>query len=128
MNSIESIKLLKENIQDEIDNELNRIVCEFKDYVTKEHENNPKFTLIEGICTRFNYGSKDNTYFWCYLPNDIKFIHNNKICKTNMIFFNDELKCWCVYNRDIKTHLEFNEMDTDSQIAMLEMLENHLGL
>ena len=45
-----------------------------------------------------------------------------------MIFYNDELNWWYVYNRDNKQYVEFDEMDTDSQIAMLEMLENYLKL
>ena len=128
MDNIESIKLLKENIQDNIHNELNKLVCAFKDYVIVEHDNNPKYTLVGGICTRINYGCKDNIYFWCYLPSDVKFIHNNKIWISNMIFYNDELNWWYVYNRDNKQYVEFDEMDTDSQIAMLEMLENYLEL
>ena len=39
-----------------------------------------------------------------------------------MIFYNNKLNCWYVYNRDNDKYVEFNEMDTDGQIAMLEML------
>lgn len=127
MDNIESIKILKENIQNEIIIELNRQVCKFKDYVIVEHDDNQKFTLVGGICTRINYGCKDNKYFWCFLPDDIKFIHNNKKWISNMIFYNDELKWWYVYNRDNKQYVEFDSLDTDSQIAMLEMLENILN-
>ena len=97
------------------------------DYVSVEHDNNPKFTLVEGICTRINYGSKDKTYFWCYLPKDIQFIHLNNIWRTNMIFYSDRADWWFVYNRDNKQYVEFDEMDIDNQISMLEMLENILN-
>lgn len=120
--NIDSIKLLKENIQNEIDKELNRLVDPLKDYISIEHSDNPKFILVDNICTRINYGQKDNTYFWIYLPKDIIFIHLNKIWITNMIFYNNKLNCWYVYNRDNDKYVEFNEMDTDGQIAMLEML------
>lgn len=128
MDNIESIKLLKENIRDNIYKEMNKLVSIFKDYVIVEHDNNPKYTLIGGICTRINYGSKDNEYFWCYLPEDVKFIHKNKVWRSNMIFYDDNIKWWYIYNRDNKQYVEFGEMDTDSQIAMLEMLKNHLKL
>lgn len=127
MGNIESIKSLKENIQNEIYKELENLVPKLMDYVSVEHDNNPKFTLVEGICTRINYGSKANTYFWCYLPKDIQFIHLNKIWRTNMIFYSDRADWWFVYNHDNKQYVEFDEMDIDNQIAMLEMLENILN-
>ena len=65
---IESIRILKGNLQNNIDEELNRIIIDFKEYVSVEHDDNPKFTLVDGICTRINYGCKDERYFWCYLP------------------------------------------------------------
>lgn len=125
---IESIRNLKGNLQNNIDEELNRIIIDFKEYVSVEHDDNPKFTLVDGICTRINYGCKDETYFWCYLPNDINFIHLNKIWRSNMIFYDNKLNWWYVYNRDNKQYVEFGELDIDSQIAMLEMLKNHLNL
>lgn len=128
MYNIESIKLLKGNLQNEIDKELNRIIIKFKEYVCVEHEDNPKFTLVDGICTRINYGCKDNIYFWYYLPGDVIFTHKNKIWRSNVIFYNNNLNWWYVYNRDNKQYIEFGEMDTDSQIKMLEMLENNLEL
>ena len=45
-----------------------------------------------------------------------------------MIFYDNKLNWWYVYNRDNKQYVEFGELDTDSQIAMLEMLKNHLNL
>jgi hypothetical protein len=128
MDSIEVIKLMKEDVRDEINRELRRLTTKFKDYVSVDHEYNPKFTLVDGICTRINYGCKDDTYFWCYLPDDVNFIHLNKIWISNMIFYNSKLNWWYVYNRDNKQYVEFNEMDTDSQIKMLEMFKKHLGL
>ena len=127
MGNIESIKSLKENIQNEIYKELENLVPKLMDYVSVEHDNNPKFTLVEGICTRINYGSKAKTYFWCYLPKDIQFIHLNTIWRTNMIFYSDRADWWFVYNRDNKQYVEFDEMDIDNQISMLEMLENILN-
>ena len=128
MNIIEQIKLQKENIRKDINKELNSLKDNFKTYVSIEHEDYPKYIFAEGICTRINYGCKENRYFWCYLPNDVLFIHLNKIWRTNMIFYDNQLDCWFVYNRDIDKYVSFDEMDTDSQIKMLENLKNNVKL
>ena len=128
MDIIEQIKLQKENIRKDINKELNSLKDNFKTYVSIEHEDYPKYIFVEGICTRINYGCKENRYFWCYLPNDVLFIHLNKIWRTNMIFYDNQLYCWFVYNRDIDKYVSFDEMDTDSQIKMLENLKNNVKL
>ena len=58
----------------------------------------------------------------------LRFTHKNKIWRSNVIFYNNNLNWWYVYNRDNKQYVEFGEMDTDNQIKMLEMLENNLEL
>ena len=45
-----------------------------------------------------------------------------------MIFYDNKLNWWYVYNRDNKQYVEFGELDTDAEITMLEMLKNHLNL
>ena len=44
-----------------------------------------------------------------------------------MIFYSDRDDWWFVYNHDNKQYVEFDEMDIDIQITMLEMLENILN-
>lgn len=128
MDIIEQIKLQKENIRKDINKELNNLKDNFKKYVSIENEDYLKYIFVEGICTRINYGCKENRYFWCYLPNDVLFIHLNKIWRTNMIFYDNQLDCWFVYNRDIDKYVSFDDMDTDSQIKMLENLKNNVKL
>jgi hypothetical protein len=74
---------------------------------------------------RNNFGYKDGNYY-CYLPEFVEFIHRYKIWKTDIIIYNENSNWWYVYNTETKKQLEFNELDTDAQIKMLELLENRL--
>jgi hypothetical protein len=56
----------------------------------------------------------------------VEFIHRYKIWKTDVIVYNENFNWWYVYNTENKEQLEFNELDTDAQIKMLELLENRL--
>lgn len=157
MDKMEEIKLLKRNLRDEIYQEIMRLVNKFKEYVSVDHPENPKHTIIEGICVRINYGVVDSETFWpleiplnrgerknyyCYLPNKVEFINQYSKWCSNLIFYNDEIGAWYVYNNDhsrklweteypkeLDNHEKIaciNELDTDSQIAFLELLETLL--
>ena len=138
MDGTEKIKLLKENIREEIDKEMRSLVNKFKEYVTTEHPDNPKHVMIEGVWYRNNYGVVDSKPFWppeipldrgerknyyCYLSDHVYFIHLYRIWRSNVIFYNDEIGGWYVYDSDNKQYIEFDGLDTDTQIKMLEMLK-----
>lgn len=127
MDSIESIKTLKESIHNEIAREMNRLIPKFKKYVCEEHSNDTKHVFIEGIWHRNNYGYKDN-YYYCYLSDFVQFIHNYSIWRIDVIFYNDKLNWWFVYDKEKEKYTEYNELDTDSQIALLELLKKRLGI
>ena len=127
MDSIESIKVLQETIQNEIARELNLLIPKFKKYVSEEHLNNPKHVFIEGIWHRNNYGYKDNCHY-CYLSDFVQFIHNYNIWRIDVIFYNDELNWWFVYDKEKEKYTEYNELDTDSQIVLLELLKKRLEI
>lgn len=141
MDSIETIKDLKKNLREEIDKEMRSLVGKFKDYVTTEHPDNPKHITIEGIWYRNNYGVVDSKPFWppeiplnrgerknyyCYLSEYVQFIHRNRIWRSDVIFYNDEIGGWFVYDRENKKYTGFEELDTDAQIKMLEMLKKRI--
>ena len=127
MDSIESIKVFKKSIHNEIAREMNRLIPKFKKYVSEEHSNNPKHVFIEGIWHRNNYGYKDN-YYYCYLSDFVQFIHNYNIWRIDVIFYNDKLNRWFVYDKEKEDYTEYNELDTDSQIALLELLKKRLEI
>ena len=157
MDKIEAVKLLKKNLREEIDREMMRLVNKFKEYVSVDHPDNPKHTIIEGICTRINYGVVDSDSFWppeitlsggerknyyCFLLNKVEFINKHTKWRSNLIFYNDEIGAWYVYNNDHSRDLWETEypkeldnhekiacikdLDTDSQIEFLELLETLL--
>jgi hypothetical protein len=126
MNSIETIKDQKRNLRKDIDKRMRGLVEKFKEYVSVDtHVGFPKHLMIEGIWYRNNFGYKDGNYY-CYLPEFVEFIHRYKIWKTDIIIYNENSNWWYVYNTETKKQLEFNELDTDAQIKMLELLENRL--
>lgn len=141
MDSIETIKDLKENLREEIDKEMRSLVGKFKDYVVVEHPDNPKPIMIEGVWYRNNYGVVDSKPFWppeiplnrgerknyyCYLSDYVQFIHRYRIWRSDVIFYNDEIGGWFVYDRENKEYTGFEELDTDAQIKMLEMLKRFI--
>ena len=126
MDSIETIKDLKRSLQKDIDKRIRGLVDKFKEYVSVDnHVGFPKHLMIEGMWYRNNFGYKDGNYY-CYLPEFVEFIHRYKIWKTDIIIYNENSNWWYVYNTETKKQLEFNELDTDAQIKMLELLENRL--
>jgi hypothetical protein len=45
-----------------------------------------------------------------------------------VIFYNDKLNWWFVYDKEKEKYTEYNELDTDSQIALLELLKKRLEI
>ena len=106
MSNIDIIKLSKKNLQEEIMKEMMNLVDKFKEYVTVDHTKYSKYQIIEGICTKINYGIIKNNYpdlplklfenkesnnYYCFLPEKIEFF--NKYSSTrkwysNLIFYN----------------------------------------
>ena len=126
MDSIETIKDLKRSLRKDIDKRIRSLVDKFKEYVSVDnHAGFPKHLIIEGMWHRNNYGYKNGNYY-CYLPEFVEFIHRRKIWKADIIIYNENFNWWYVYNKETKEQLEFNELDTDAQIKMLELLENRL--
>ena len=124
---IEEFKELKRTIRDDIEIKMNNLVHKFKEYVAVDHSNDSKYQMIEGICTRINYGCENNRYYYYWLAPDIQFIVNNSLWRAYAIYYDDKHKLWCVYNKDKNDFAEFNEMDTDTQIKMLEQVYKILG-
>jgi hypothetical protein len=162
MSNIDKIKLSKENLQKEIMKEMMNLVDKFKEYVSVDHTKYPKYQIIEGICTKINYGiikndypelplklfeNRENNNYYCFLPEKIEFL--NKYSSTrkwysNLIFYNEKLNCWFVYNNDKMGSWsgyeedclkkidedkvdEFTSLDIETQIAFLEQLEKLLN-
>lgn len=158
MGNVDKIKLLKDNLREEIEKDMMNLVHKFKEYVRVDHDDNPKYEQGKYNVTRINYGIKKHIYpdipqslenveddnYYCYLPNSIKFIYNNKLLNTNLVFYNNKSNFWFVYNCDHfqkkfslskldtldldieENFVEFNCLDTDTQIEFLEQLENIL--
>ncbi len=113
MDSIEKIKISKKNLEDEISKEMDSLVDYFKSYVTVDHVKYSKYQIIEGICTKINYGiikndypnypifdSKEDNNYYCFLPEKIKFYnkYTHSEWYTNLIVYNDKLNYWFIYN------------------------------
>jgi hypothetical protein len=161
MDNIDKIKLSKKNLQDEIMKEIVGLVDIFKAYVTVNHTRYPKYQIIEGICTKVNYGiikndypdlplklfeNRENNNYYCFLPEKIEFFNRYSSTRkwySNLIFYNEKLNCWFVYNNDkidswrgfegdclkkidYENVEEFTSLDIETQIAFLEQLENLL--
>lgn len=159
MDSIEKIKIAKKTLQDDILKAMMNLVGMFKEYVTVDHTQYPKHQIVEGICTKINYGiikndypniplqifeNKEDNNYYCFLPEKIEFYnkYSNSKWYTNLIFYNNKLNCWFVYNIVVKSwwgedHLclkniesdkveEFTSLDIETQIKFLDQLENLL--
>ena len=90
MSNIDKIKLSKESLQEEIMKEMMSLVDKFKEYVSVDHSKNPKYIMVEGVCSKINYGIVEDVYpntpsqlfgnevgnnYYCYLPNKIYFLN-----------------------------------------------------
>ena len=161
MDNIDKIKLAKQNLQDEILKEMMSLVDTFKEYVTVDHATYSKYQIVEGICTKINYGiikndypdlplkifeSKEDNNYYCFLPKKIEFYNrysNTRKWYSNLIFYNNKLNCWFVYNNDKLCSWrgfeedclknieedrveEFTSLGIETQIAFLEQLKKLL--
>ena len=122
MDYIEPIKDLRDRLREQIDKQMRSLVSKFKDYVVVNHPDNPKYQMIEGLCTRINYGCEGNRYYYYWLAPFVEFIHLHRLWSVYAIFYDDKLKWWFVYDKEKRAYTEFNELDTDAQIQMLELL------
>ena len=123
MEDLVKIENLKEKVREEIVLAMRRRVEDFKYYVTcnKNYEH-PEREFIKDK----DYGCKDGKYYYWSLPNAVQFIYQNSHWCSNGIFFNDKIKCWFVRDKDKKGPVTFEALDTDSQIACLEMLDHFI--
>lgn len=123
---ISKIELLQRKTREQLVLTMWRAVDYFKDYVTEdEHDNYPKEVSIKGK-VRTNYGCEKDNYYYCFLPGFVQFIYENSYWRSDLIFFDDKIKCWFVYDGDKKEYVTFAALDTDSQIAFYKMLDRLL--
>jgi hypothetical protein len=124
---MESIKYLREDLQNEIEQKMADLTEGFKSYTIGDHKNYPKHVITDGVWYRNNYGRDQNENFYVYLPDFVTFIYKNKVWNCDVIYYNDNNKIWYVYDKEQKTYMPFNNMNIDSQIMMLEMLIERIG-
>lgn len=110
---------LKDKVRDEICLAMRRRVELFKELLTSDkYSNHPEFEYIKDQ----HYGCKDDKLYYCLLPERVQFIYKNSLWSSNKLIFNDDLKCWGVYDNDKKKVVVFEALNTDAQIAILNML------
>lgn len=127
MREIKKVLTAQRELQEAIVLTMHRYVSPFQEYVTaKDDDLVSKHLTIEGREGRTNYGCAKDNYYYCFLPNFVQFTYENSIWRSNMIFFNDKIKCWFVYDMDKKEKVAIQALDTDSQIAFLTMLHRVL--
>ena len=122
------IEKAKRDVREQILVAMWRSVDSFKQYVSAEdeHDNYPKEVSIGGKYVRTNYGCEKDNYYYCFLPGFVQFIYENSYWRSDLIFFDDKIKCWFVYDGDKKEYVTFEALDTDSQIAFLGQLDRIL--
>ena len=125
---MESIKYLRNDIQNVIKQKMADLTEGFKSYTIGDHKNYQKHVMIEGVWYRNNYGRDQNENFYVYLPDFVSFMYQNKVWNCDVIYYNDNNKIWYVYDKGLKTYMPFCNMNIDSQIMMLEMLIKRLGI
>ena len=115
------IQRLKENVREQIVLAMRRRVFAFKDYVTADMSEfkHREYELIKDT----DYGRKDDNMYYCYLPKTDQFIYLDNSGYSNLLIFNDKIKCWFAYDKDKKEKVTFEALDTDAQIAFLNMLD-----
>ena len=126
MRQISNIEKLHEKTREELVLSMRRYVDRFKEFVINDNDDYPKEVSIEGKYIRTQYGCEKDIYYYCYLPRYVQFIHEDSHWHSNLIFFNDKIKCWFVYDEDKKEYVTFEVIDTDSQIVFYSMLDELL--
>jgi hypothetical protein len=126
MRPIHNIAKLQEKNREEIFLSMRRCVGIFKEFVIDDHDDYPKHVSIEGKYIRTQYGCEKDIYYYCFLPGRVQFIHEDNHWRSNLIFFNDKIKCWFVYDEGRKEYVAFEVIDTDAQIAFFRKLDELL--
>lgn len=125
---MESIKYLREDLQNEIEKKMADLTEGFKSYTIGDHKNYSKHVMLDGVWYRNNYGRDQNENFYIYLPNFVEFMYQNKVWNCDVIYYNDNNNVWYVYDKEQKTYMPFNNMNIDSQIMMLDLLIERIGI
>lgn len=120
---ISKIELLQRETWEQLVLTMWRAVDSFKNYVCSEFEDDRYPKEVSG---RTNYGCEKDNYYYCFLPGFVQFIYENSYWRSDLIFFDDKIKCWFVYDGDKKEYVTFAALDTDSQIAFYTMLDRLL--
>lgn len=119
---IEVLKL-KDKVRDEICLAMRRRVEWFKGLLTSDkYYNHSEFEYTKDK----HYGCKDDKLYYCLLPERVQFIYKNSQWSSNRVIFDDELKYWMVYDNDKKKSVAFEALNTDTQIAILQMLNTFM--
>ena len=122
-NDVIQVLRLKDKVRDEICLAMRRRVELFKERLTGDmYSNHPEFEYIKDQ----HYGCKDDKLYYCSLPERVQFIYKNSLWSSNKLIFNDDLKCWGVYDNDKKKGVVFEALNTDAQIAILKMLDTFM--
>ena len=135
-------KKMYENLIDEISNEMKGLVKKFKEYVSNDHDNNPR-CVYDGFNTRANYGVVESKPFWpptiplhnggerknyfYYLSEHVTYYNGRDLCYSNTIFYNDEIKAWFIYDKNLNDYTELSELNVEAQIAFVKQLEKLLN-
>lgn len=120
---IKKVNTLQRELQEAIVLTMLKYVAPFKQYVTAEEDYYvSKHLTIEGREGKINYGCAKDKYYYCFLPNTVQFIYEGSLWHSNLIIFNDKIKCWFAYDIEKKEKVAIQALDTDSQIAFLRKL------
>lgn len=116
------IRDLREKVREELVLAMRERVEWFKEYLTGKYKRKYEFPPYGYYVKDKHYGCKDDFYYYCKLPEVVPFIYKNSLYHAEWIFFNDKFKCWFVYDKDKNEYVTFEALDTDSQIALFNML------
>lgn len=116
----------KEKVREELVLAMRRLAGFFKMYITDDyHFEHPDYNYYK---KGEDYGLKNDTIYYYYLSKEVHFIYQNNHYCAKKIEFHDKFRCWAVYDKDKKEHVAFDALDTDSQIELLEMLDDFLDV
>ena len=111
----------KEKVREELVLAMRRLSIIFKNNITEGYYyDNPQRPC--------DYGCKNDIIYYYYLSKEVHFIYQNNHYCAKKIEFHDKFRCWAVYDKDKKEHVAFDALDTDSQIELLEMLDDFLDV
>ena len=115
----------KRKIREDLVLAMFRRIESFKFYVTdtERYYKHPEREYIRDE----HYGCKDDIKYYFLLPNTVQFIYQNNHGHSDLLFFNDKLQCWFVIDKEKKEKVTFTALDTDAQIAILDMIDHFLN-